>query len=370
MADEDEALRSLKTIYRTNRHRELEAERRHSEKLKRIARRKNIRRNKGHYSRAIPIVAPSKLDFGDNFESTIRFLEQIRRTAKAGGHTMLILLRRCVELAPEVALVLAAEIERCLHHRPKTINGNNPRETEVAAMLRDIGFHKMLKFHEPRVESSPVATTYVKMKSGIQGGGQHADDLRELVLGDATRTSDKLRDDMISGLNEAMLNVHHHAYDETITNSYDPMPNKRWWIAGYRNATRKEIGFIAFDQGVGIPSTLPKKHSEIAADILSAAAQVATGSSPSNDHLLIARAFEVGRSRTGKSSQGRGLNDFKKLLEAAGGKASLQVLSGRGSYLYNQDGSEETKPLPLPFHGTLIVWRLTDSPAVQWDEAE
>jgi hypothetical protein len=172
---------------------------------------------------------------------------------------------------------------------------------------------------------------------------------------------------MVRGLNEAVLNVHQHAYEDGIENTYVPMPNNRWWIAGYRDAGTREIGFLAFDQGVGIPGTLPKKHAEFVTDLIVAAAQLVTGQYVTNDHLLIVRAFELGRSRTGKASQGKGLNDFKRFLEAAGGKGSLRILSGRGSYLYTQDGKELAEPLPFPFHGTLIIWRLIESPAVKWE---
>lgn len=285
---------------------------------------------------------------------------------------MLIWMRRCTSLSPEVALVLAAEIERCLHHRPKSINGNNPQDPNITAMLRDIGFHNLLHFIEPGRQASGAkeATTYLRMKSGIQGAGYHADDLRALVLGSAATTTDALREDIVRGMNEAVLNVHQHAYEDDIQNTYVPMPNKRWWIAGYRDSIAKEIGFIAFDQGVGIPATLPKKHRELVDDILLAAGQLLTGITPTNDHLLIKRAFELGRTRTGKASQGKGLNDFKRFLGVAGGKGSLRILSGRGSYLYKQGGEELAYPLELPFHGTLIVWRLTESPAVNWEEGK
>jgi hypothetical protein len=352
-----------------NRHRELEYARRLREKRERSDRLKGVQKPPRLRGRYLSIVAPETLDFDQNYEPTIRFLEQIRRTSAAGGHTMLVWMRRCNALSPEVALVLAAEIERCLHHRPGSINGNDPRSGAIAAMLRDIGFHKLLHFNEPRVSvpHTNEATTYLKMKSGVQGAGQHADDLRSLVLGNAASTSDELREDMVRGLNEAVLNIHQHAYEEGIDNLYVPMPNKRWWIAGYRDAAGKEIGFIAFDQGVGIPATLPQKHAEFVLDLIAAAGQVLRGGAVTNDHLLIARAFELGRSRTGKTSQGKGLTDFKRFLAAAGGKGSLRILSGRGSYLYHYDGREIAEPLSLPFHGTLIIWRLIDSTAVQWE---
>ncbi len=351
------------------RHRELEHERSLREKQARAARRKGIRKRPRLRGLYLPVKAPTMLDFDQNYEQTIRFLEQVRRTATAGCHTILIWMRQCSSLSPEVALVLAAEIERCLYHRPGSINGNDPKASAIAAMLRDIGFHNLLHFNEPKIKFSRPneATTYLKMKSGVQGAGQHADDLRSLVLGNAASTSDELRDDMVRGLNEAVLNIHQHAYEEEIKNNYPPMPNKRWWIAGYRDAVAKEIGFIAFDQGVGIPATLPLKHAEYLGDLMAAASQVIRGGVATNDHLLIARAFELGRSRTGKPSQGRGLNDFKRFLAAAGGKCSLRILSGRGSYLYHYDGRELAEPLPLPFHGTLMIWRLIESPAVQWE---
>lgn len=355
---------------RLRRHRELSAERRLREKRVRKNIRKGIRLRKRIPIPFLVVQAPAALDFEDNYESTIRFLEQVRRTSAAGGHTMLIWMRRCQSMSPEVALVLAAEIERCLHHRPKSINGNDPQSEAIAAMLREIGFHNLLHFNEPKVKAPGTgeATTYLKMKSGIQGGGNHADDLRALVLGNAASTSDELRDELVRGLNEAVLNVHQHADDEDVENPYKPMPNKHWWIAGYRDALAKEIGFIAFDQGVGIPATMPRKHAEFVRDVISAAGQILHLSTPTNDHLLIKRAFELGRSRTEKPSQGKGLNDFKVFLTAAGGKGSLRVLSGRGSYLYDLQGSERAEPLPVQFHGTLIVWRLTDSPAVRWED--
>jgi hypothetical protein len=354
---------------RLRRHRELSAERRLREKRVRKNIRKGIRRQKRTQIPFLVVQAPPALDFEENYENTIRFLEQVRRTSAAGGHTMLIWMRRCQSMSPEVALVLAAEIERCLYHRPRSINGNDPKSGAIAAMLRDIGFHNLLHFNEPKVKVPEVgeATTYLKMKSGVQGGGNHADDLRGLVLGNAASTSDELRDELVRSLNEAVLNVHQHAYDDDIENTYTPMPNKRWWIAGYRDAVTKEIGFIAFDQGVGIPATMPRKHAEFVRDLMAAAGQLLRLSAPTNDHQLIKRAFELGRSRTENSGQGKGLNDFKVFLAAAGGKGSLRVLSGRGSYLYYLDGTERVEPLSAPFHGTLIVWRLTDSPAVQWE---
>lgn len=117
--------------------------------------------------------------------------------------------------------------------------------------------------------------------------------------------------------------------------------------------------------GVGIPATLPTKHGERIADLL---AEFIAGAT-TRDHLLIERAFELGRSRTGKPSQGKGLNDFKRLLDAAGGDgSSLRILSGRGSYIYRCNGRHVATPLELPFHGTLIVWRLIGSPTVKWED--
>jgi hypothetical protein len=132
------------------RHREFEFERRLREKRHRIARRKGLRKAVRLHHKYLSVTAPAELDFDSHYEQTIRFIEQIRRTSAAGGHTMLIWMRNCVKLLPEVALVLAAEIERCLHHRPRLINGNDPKSGKIAAMLKDIGFHKLLHFNEDR----------------------------------------------------------------------------------------------------------------------------------------------------------------------------------------------------------------------------
>jgi hypothetical protein len=171
-------------------HRQLEAERRLREKQKRLAVRKGIKKQPIARLRYLIIPVPTVLDFEQNYEQTARFLDQIRRTSAVGGHTMFIGMRRCGALSPEVALVLAAEIERCRHHRPHSVNGNNPRDSSLSLMLRDIGFHKLLGFKEPTLNNESGARTFLQMKSGVQGAGQHADDLRALVLGNASTSDD------------------------------------------------------------------------------------------------------------------------------------------------------------------------------------
>ena len=57
-----------------------------------------------------------------------------------------------------------------------------------------------------------------------------------------------------------MTNVTRHAYDAEFK---QPLPVKRgqWWMAGYWNRDSHEIMAFMYDQGVGIPATLPKTHS-------------------------------------------------------------------------------------------------------------
>lgn len=68
-------------------HRTFEAQRRLREVRARKNRRKNkVTANRAFNARFLPVHSPAQLDFDSNYESTIKFLEQVRKTAQAGGY--------------------------------------------------------------------------------------------------------------------------------------------------------------------------------------------------------------------------------------------------------------------------------------------
>ena len=156
---------------------------------------------------------------------------------------------------------------------------------------------------------------------------------------------------MFRGVTEAMTNVHKHAYIGPFRDQTPIIPGG-WWIGGGFNAERKTLRALVFDQGIGIPVTVPRRFSlEKVFDFFQGR------NLPDNDSGRIAAAMELGRTRTGNPHQGRGLPDLKLLADASPG-ARLRILSLRGEYIYSKVGQEQLQEHPTSLGGTLIQWEI------------
>ncbi len=263
-----------------------------------------------------------------------------------------------------------------MHHYPSSINGLSPDDEDAIDLLHDLGFYEHLKFNaprSPRKRDGSFQVRFISMISGIRGSGHHGAKLQEIVFGthDAganktIKVTENVLNDLHRGLNEAMANVGEHAYPEKVAHVYPPMPNERWWLAGYRNIAEREIVFMAYDQGVGIPRSMRRTKMDFMREFFSDPASAIWGASRLDRSALVA-AMELGETRTGRTERGKGLNDFCRLIDRSGGDGSLTILSGRGKFTY--DGRRKSAvALPLPFAGTMIIWRLARSPAIHWPE--
>jgi len=319
----------------------------------------------------VKVVSPKVLDFNTAYVRTIRLLDRIRRGVLHRGQNLFVDLQQCESLTPEVALVLAAELQRCRDLRPGSINGRDPRDPTTSYLLHELGFRRLLGFRPREFPTTNERTrrTYIQMHSGREGDSSLFSRLTELVLGEyATVTDQALTSDLAIGLNEAMLNAVTHAYIDPKKLIFPASPDHRWWMAGYRDAGRREILFIFYDQGLTIPGTLDRKFPELCAEV-AAGLKMLLGR-PDDGKLeeqLLKAAMEIGRTSTRKRGRGYGLNDIRTLIETSQG-GSLTILSGRGRYDYIYGEHERTETLPISFTGTLIVWRLVGSEKVRWSD--
>ena len=111
---------------------------------------------------------------------------------------------------------------------------------------------------------------------------------------------------------------------------------------------------MLYDQGVGIPETLPRKHfGEWLKGI------------PHKDHAqMVQAAHELSRTGTGMDHRGHGLQrDIRGYFDRVGCEGHYRVTSLRGRYVYERhpDGqtNEDAVNLPVPLKGTLIEWKLS-----------
>ncbi len=142
------------------------------------------------------------------------------------------------------------------------------------------------------------------------------------------------------GIQEAMLNVMHHAY------ANEEKPNSgigtRWWQLCLCNPSKKEISFIIYDKGSSIPISI---RDRLAPD--------------ATDADCIEFAFRKGVSRfSDRPERGKGSEDIRQVATVRV-NSSLLVMSGQGMYYVNSTLVDVVKlAVPLSVGGTLVEWSI------------
>jgi hypothetical protein len=228
-------------------------------------------------------------------------------------------------------------------------------DDKVGQVLHRIGFFETIG---RKSNISPTAEDVIhwRVVAGRGAEGEKADTLVQAV-GD--RLPQALTSSIYVGLVEAMTNSTQHAYafprGDGIAQG-DGAPEE-WWM--FAKEQEGELTVVLCDLGIGIPESLPltqgtNKVVELVARAARAAQVVHT------DAHLIRAALEVGRSRTGESHRGKGLQDVVEVIDAAGSGA-LVIHSNHGRYVHRvQDGTttENLHNYRNTIRGTLIQWQV------------
>lgn len=305
---------------------------------------------------SVTIKCPSDFSLDTNFGGVVKVLRDIRRySTRQRNENLSLYVDFCsiITLSPAATLVLAAELDRWnyllqLQEKGKKLAARDVEQWNptVKHLLGDMGFFELLKVDNPLYESNNAPTRYAHFRTGeqAQGAAIHAfqeNDLRPLLLGEEIPSKPYL----YSAVIEAMTNVAQHAYSGGAIR-----PN--WWLSASYNALEKETIVMLFDQGIGIPETLPREFPEsvLGIDLTSHA-------------RIIKAAHELPRSSSEQKNRGKGLGgDIRAYLNRPDCAGSYRVTSLRGQYIFqkNLDGdkTEDYKTLKHPLVGTLIEWRL------------
>ncbi|WP_227659961.1 hypothetical protein [Budvicia aquatica] len=154
---------------------------------------------------------------------------------------------------------------------------------------------------------------------------------------------------LTSGISEAMLNVHHHAYNSLI---FEPdikvMKGSRWWQCAWFDPSKDKVVFIICDLGMGITRSYCNTL---------ALPQAAERMLELN---AVTEAMTQGNTCTGDNGRGNGSEDIKRPIGVGCAKnESLLILTGHTKYHY---GSNESQPKTLyqddEIPGTLVEWSL------------
>ena len=303
----------------------------------------------------VSIRCPRIMSLVENFDGVIELLEIIRQQGNRQDGRVYINFKEIEEISPGAALVFAAELDRLnrvLGRRGRKLTTIDVEKWDrrVRNRLKDMGFFELLNAQATKMDESDASgIKYIRFRSGVKVLGNAIDDLMKLdlerIFGD---DSIPKRHKLYAAVAEAMTNVVHHAYPDRVSNV---MPN--WWLSAAHNANTNEIRILLYDQGCGIPETLPKKYRERFWELVS-----------KTDADLIRNAHDLARSASFQRHRGYGLDkDIRKYVQSVNCMSAYQVTSLRGQYTLKKelDGEEKisTRNYERSLPGTLIEWRLT-----------
>ena len=295
------------------------------------------------------IICPEDFSLSSNFEGVVEVLDKIRQQSKRERNERVYIDFRSIRnLSPSATLVLAAELDRW-NKLPKRGRLNavdvDEWDNHVRDRFSDMGFFDLLQINNPPAENKSGNIRYVKFRTGQKADGEVIENLRsadlEPVIGKIPG-----KHHLYAAVTEAMTNVVHHAYE---TDRYKTQ--KSWWLSASCDSDKHEVTIMIYDQGLGIPKTLPRKFGEKIKNILV------------TDHAkMIQVAHDLSRSKSGEAYRGYGLErDVRGYLEKLDCQGHYRVVSLCGEYIFRKklDGNtNETKSHNRTLRGTLIEWRL------------
>jgi len=302
------------------------------------------------------IKLPEKLNFqtAEDVQQVFMLVEHLREVALRGGYRRIVLEQDdVVELAPEVAIILLAELQRCAAYciGRTAIGGTYPRDSRVAELLTNLGFYDAIGVPAPALPQSYDRRVFIKVESGHQTNSETID----VLLGQFEQLihlpiADKRN--LHVAILECMDNVREHAY---IVSSDTPHLYREWWLVGFVDTTTKTASFIFYDQGLGIVRTV-REHAK---------KRFARRLPLWTDARWIGRVVTKKYSRHDSKRRGHGLPKLQQFIKDAELDGSMRVLANRGEYIQISGKPSETRIHKVSAPGTMISWSLSLPPDIQ-----
>lgn len=312
----------------------------------------------------VTIYLPEKMNFYEEYDVTIlqvlaiRKLAETKRTPRNHNSYRLASVNfdNLKSISTSAALVLTAELSKwddALRQklRPKVNNWDK----EILNKFTDLGFFDL--FQNPPLETllshKPADVKLVQYIKGKCGDSKKTRVLREkltTIVGDEISKWTFLR----CGLDEAITNVSHHAYPDDKKFAEN---DKNWYLTGSFNNQSKEIKIVFYDQGIGIPKSLPTSEVwEKALDFLSKIKIPIADRK--KDEVLLRAAIQLDRTSTEETDRGKGLQDLLEFIRHQK-NGYLSILSLKGLFKLTIDNGKETiktEHFDNGVCGTLIIW--------------
>lgn len=326
----------------------------------------------------LSIVLPNRMDFYQNYDQSIRTLTAIRKCTdlftKFNGKKIpsrafkigRVKFDNLRSISTSSALVLTAEISRWnATIKNKLIPMTSTWDGEILKQFTQLGFFDLFKNKPAEVCNIGGFKTSLNFVKYIKGSCIDPEDAKlkkkELKREIVSLVGDDITKWTIlhSGISEAVTNVTHHAYpsDDSVVN------DKSWYLTGSFNRITNEMKIAFYDQGIGIPNSLPTSTVWEKAVAYFGSLNIPLADRKL-DEVLLKAAMSIDRTSTGKSDRGKGLQDLVEFIKERG-EGYISVISYKGLYKFQiKNGLESVKTASfgMPLCGTLIIWSVTLNP--------
>jgi anti-sigma regulatory factor (Ser/Thr protein kinase) len=300
--------------------------------------------------------APEVLDLVQNFDESVNFFQKIRNISENLPRHFHVNFKPIRHISASAALILAAEMDRIKRVSKKGILVKNFHQwdSNIRNLLGGMGMYDLLSIRNAdrsMWDQNSGEEIFMKFQTGDKANGEDAKKLREIISSAVGMVPGSK--DLQKGLTEAMTNVSNHAYPEDflIKNKFN---KKQWWMSASFNNVTEKLTIIFYDQGIGIPETLPKTIREKFNHLIHLLSN--------DDGKMIEAATKLGRSRTEKDHRGGGLEDIKNYLANQDiENGYFKIYSNRGEFFYKKNGNIEEESAVnknQKLQGTLIEWQV------------
>lgn len=303
---------------------------------------------------------PQCLSIEENYEGVVDFVEELRRVGVGRGQRIYTDFRTLEKIGTAGALILVSELDRWrrVRNTPLMAVDVSQWDQQVRRLLDEMGLFAILNVINPPPSEPPLQEDikFVRFRTGNRAFGEDARKL-QIAIEEVTGAIPSRRT-LYRGLSEAMTNAVHHAYPDDFDYQTKPLSGQ-WWMLGSFDNSQKRLTVAFYDQGVGIPFTLPRKHKVEKIKGLLDFLRLRD-----DDASRIRCAMELGRSQTEEDHRGGGLfRDIRNHTKMVP-DGRLRVLSGKGEYIYQPSNEDENQRERLLTHkkefgGTLIQWEAT-----------
>jgi hypothetical protein len=292
-----------------------------------------IPRKKNKHRRLV-LTSPRKLCLYDHAscDRSARYLASIVRTAVEGRHiTVDLTLLDTYTAAAGLLLFANITAAQLITEKPDVVEVIQPHNRATRRMIVDTGL-----FQACRPGGSDRIDRLWSSKSLFLSGTDPAVDYQRTIEAIERTLHTAASDSVCRALNEAILNVSHHAYE--FLDPQDPFKKlgKRWWQSFW--VGESGLSMLMYDMGMGIPRTLEPPI---------------FGTSHA---VLLGRAMTQGISRLADTGRGQGSVDIKRPVVTSE-FSSLFMLSNKGRLEFNiRRQIDQTSLLTEDVRGTYIEW--------------